>query len=77
MKETEMENYIYLCWGQIWAMTFWYHDPEEKRYRFEQLLLVLDKTKHYEVIKNIIFHKNFLFLKYQDRNLQPPFRMHF
>ena len=47
MKETEMENYIYLCWGQIWAMTFWYHDPEEKRYRFEQLLLVLDKTKHY------------------------------
>lgn len=62
MKETEMENYIYLCWGQIWAMTFWYHDPEEKRYRFEQLLLVLDKTKHYEVIKNY-FIQNYLFLK--------------
>ncbi len=49
MKETEMENYIYLCWAQLWAMTFWYHDAEEKRFRFEQLLSVLDKTKHYEV----------------------------
>jgi len=51
MKETEMENYIYLCWAQLWAMTFWYVDPEEKRFRFEQLLNVLDKTKHYEVKK--------------------------
>jgi len=49
MKETEMENYIYLCWAHLWAMTFWYHDPEEKRFRFEQLLSVLDKTKHFEV----------------------------
>jgi len=49
MKETVMENYIYLCWAQLWAMTFWYHDPEEKRYRFNQLLNVLDRLGQYEV----------------------------
>jgi hypothetical protein len=49
MKETVMENYIYLCWAQLWAMTFWYHDTEEKPYRFKQLLNVLDRLGHYEV----------------------------
>jgi len=54
MKETVMENYIYLCWAQLWAMTFWYHDPEEKRFRFNQLLNVLDRLGQYEV--NFIFN---------------------
>lgn len=44
-----MENYIYLCWLQLWAMTFWYHDNIERTYRFQQLLDVLDKVKHHEV----------------------------
>lgn len=57
MKETEMENYIYLCWAQLWAMTFWYVDPEEKRFRFEQLLSVLDKTKHYEVNIFLLYNR--------------------
>lgn len=61
MKETEMENYIYLCWAQLWAMTFWYVEPEEKRFRFEQLLSVLDKTKHYEVTTEKI--EQFFYLK--------------
>lgn len=61
MKETVMENYIYLCWAQLWAMTFWYHDPEEKRYRFNQLLNVLDRLGQYEV--NISFIIDFR-LKY-------------
>jgi hypothetical protein len=51
MEETIMENYIYLCWAQLWAGTFWYHDEIEKQYRFSQLLEVLDKLTHYEVIK--------------------------
>ena len=45
----EMDNCIYLCWIQLWAMTFWYHDEEEKRYRFQQLLSVLDKVKNHEM----------------------------
>jgi len=57
-----MENYIYLCWAQLWAMTFWYHDPEEKRYRFNQLLNVLDRLGQYEV-------NNFNILNYLKQNI--------
>jgi hypothetical protein len=44
-----MENYIYLCWIQLWAMTLWYQDEIEKRYRFQQLLGVLDKIRNHEM----------------------------
>ena len=45
----EMENCIYLCWIQLWSMVFWYHDEIEKRYRFQQLLGILDKVKMHEM----------------------------
>jgi len=45
----EMDNSIYLCWIQLWSMTFWYHDTEEKHYRFQQMLIVLDKVKNHEM----------------------------
>jgi hypothetical protein len=44
-----MENYIYLCWIQLWAMSLWYLDEHEKRYRFQQLLGVLDKVRNHEM----------------------------
>ena len=41
MRVNDMDNYIYLCWMQMWAITFWYCDQKEKRYRFQELLKVL------------------------------------
>lgn len=49
IHQTEMENFIYLCWLQLWAMTFWYQEEEERRYRFQQLLQVLDMVRNHEV----------------------------
>ncbi len=52
----EMENYINLCWIQLWAMTFWYHDELEKRFRFQQLLNILDCVINHEMeIFNLLF----------------------
>lgn len=48
-QQSEMENYIYLCWIQLWAMTFWYHDENEKKYRFQHMLSVLEKVQSHEV----------------------------
>ncbi len=51
-----MKNYIYLCWMQMWAMTFWYCDEIEQNYRFQKLLEVLTKTSCYEMeIFNLLF----------------------
>lgn len=52
----EMENYVYLCWMQLWAMTFWYHDKEEQNNRFNELLKVIDKVYYHEIeVFNLIF----------------------
>ena len=35
-RQNDMKNYIDHCWLQMWAMTFWYCDKKEKKYRFQQ-----------------------------------------
>jgi len=56
MRENDMKNYIYLCWMQMWAMTFWYCDVIEQNYRFQKLLEILNKTSCYEMeIFNLLF----------------------
>ena len=56
MRQNDMKNYIYLCWMQMWAMTFWYCDEIEQNYRFQKLLEVLSKTSCYEMeIFNLLF----------------------
>ena len=56
MRLNDMDNYIYLCWMQIWAITFWYCEEKEKRYRFQELLKVLSKTSSHEMeIFNLLF----------------------
>ena len=56
MRENDMKNYIYLCWMQMWAMTFWYCDEKEQNYRFQKLLEILNKTSCYEMeIFNLLF----------------------
>ena len=87
-KQNDMNNYIDLCWLQMWAMTFWYCDDEkEKKFRFRQLINVLNKTSSHEMeIINLLFdtlEKNgeeYMVLKLYDilikLRLNPSFKVH-
>ena len=56
MRQNDMINYVYLCWIQMWGMTFWYCDEKEKKYRFQELLKVINKTTNHEMeIFNLLF----------------------
>ena len=56
IRENDMKNYIYICWMQMWSMTFWYCDEIEQNYRFQKLIEVLNKTTCYEMeIFNLLF----------------------
>ena len=55
-RQNDMKNYIDLCWIEMWAMTFWYCDDGEKRYRFQELMKVLSKISSHEMeIFNLVF----------------------
>ena len=55
-NEIEMLNYIYLTYIEIWGYSYFYQKLEERNYRFEELLLVLDKVYHHEIeLFNILF----------------------
>lgn len=51
-----MENYVYLCWLEIFAVTFWYHEEKEKPLRFQQLLNMIKKLKWIDVRNIILFN---------------------
>ena len=52
----EMKNNLYLTWLEIWSYTFWYFDKEEREYRFDMALDILDKVIHHEInIFNLMF----------------------
>jgi hypothetical protein len=52
----EMKNNLYLTWLEVWAYTFWYLDKEERTFRFDQMLGILDKVAHHEMnIFNLMF----------------------
>ncbi len=56
IHKIEMKNYIYLTWLELWAFSFWYFDKKERKYRFNQLIKVLDKVIHHEMeIFNLLF----------------------
>ena len=87
MRLNDMDNYIYLCWMQMWAITFWYCDDIEKRYRFQELLKVLNKTSSHEMeIFNLLFEtlsiygEDYMVLKLYDilltLHLNPSFKVH-
>ena len=87
MRLNDMDNYIYLCWMQMWAITFWYCDEKEKRYRFQELLKVLNKTSSHEMeIFNLLFEtlsiygEDYMILKLYDilltLHLNPSFKVH-
>ena len=87
MRVNDMDNYIYLCWMQMWAITFWYCNQKEKRYRFQELLKVLGKTSSHEMeIFNLLFEalslygEDYMVLKLYDilltLHLNPSFKVH-
>ena len=87
MRLNDMDNYIYLCWMQMWAITFWYCDQKERRYRFQELLKVLNKTSSHEMeIFNLLFEtlsiygEDYMVLKLYDilltLHLNPSFKVH-
>ena len=55
-RNLEMKNYLYLTWLETWAYCFKYIDVNERHYRFDQMLDVLNKVIHHEInIFNLIF----------------------
>ena len=55
-KNLEMRNYVYLTWLEIWSFTFCYIEKNERQYRFNQMLDILDKVIHHEMnIFNLMF----------------------
>ena len=86
-KQDDMINYIYLSWMQMWAMTFWYCDEQEKRYWFQELVKIIEKTTSHEMeIYNLLFEalslygKDYMILKLYDillkLHLNPSFKVH-
>ena len=87
VRLNDMDNYIYLCWMHMWALTFWYCDQKEKKYRFQKLLEVIKKTSSHEMeIFNLLFEalslygEDYMVLKLYDillnLHLNPSFKVH-
>jgi hypothetical protein len=87
IRLNDMEKYIYLCWMQMWALTFWYSEESEKRYWFQELVRIIEKSNCYEMeIFNLLFEtlnqygKETMVLKLYDiilkKRLNPSFKVH-
>ena len=83
----DMKKYIYLCWMQMWALTFWYSEENEKRYWFQELVRIIEVSSCYEMeIFNLLFEalnrygKENMVLKLYDillkKRLNPSFKVH-
>ena len=83
----DMKKYIYLCWMQMWALTFWYSEENEKNYWFQELLRIIEASSCYEMeIFNLLFEalNNYgqkeMVLKLYDillkKHLNPSFQIH-
>ena len=83
----DMKKYIYLCWMQMWAMTFWYCEDKEKNYWFQELVRIIELSNCYEMeIFNLLFEtlnkygKETMVLKLYsillNKRLNPSFKVH-
>ena len=51
-----MLNYIYLAYIQMWGYCYYYQSGNEKDYRFNQLIKILNKVYHHEIeLFNFLF----------------------
>ena len=87
IRKNDMKNYIYLCWMQMFAMTFWYCEEYEKKYRFQEFIKILEKTNCYEMeLFNLLFEtlstygKDYMVLQLYDAllklHLNPSLKVH-
>jgi hypothetical protein len=55
IKTNETTNYINLVWLKMWVATYYYHDKQEQKYRFFQMLNILEKINQHEmgVVNNL------------------------
>jgi hypothetical protein len=55
IKTNEIGNYINIIWLKMWVSTFYYQDKQEQKYRFYQMLNILEKINQHEtgVINNL------------------------
>jgi len=83
----DMKKYIYLCWMQMWALTFWYSKENEKKFWFQELLRIIEVSSCYEMeIFNLLFEalnnygkENMVLRLYSillKRRLNPSFKVH-
>ncbi len=49
IKTNETTNYINLIWLKMWVSTFYYQDKQEQKYRFFQMLKILEKIYQHEI----------------------------
>ena len=86
IKNSEIENDNYLSYLIIWSLTFWYTDKEEREFRFNQMIEVLDRIEEHEIeICEILLEsvvKNgtednirLLYKKFIDRKLNPSWKI--
>lgn len=52
--QIDMRHYIIMVWLKMFAMTFWYMKPIEKRIRFEVMINILINTQFIEVCFNYL-----------------------
>ena len=56
LKNSKSDNDLYLCYLILWSMAFWYIEEEEKDFRFEKMLDILEKVEEHDVkIFEILF----------------------
>lgn len=55
IKTNETTNYIHLLWLKLWVSSFYYHDKQEQKYRFFQMLKIIERISQHEmgVINNL------------------------
>jgi hypothetical protein len=46
----DLENIVYICWLNLFALSFWYCESIEKQFRFFQLMSVIKSTNYIDVI---------------------------
>jgi len=55
IRRNETTNYIHLLWLKLWVSSFYYHDKQEQKYRFFQMLKIIERISQHEmgVINNL------------------------
>ena len=51
-----IKNYLYLIYIELWANSYWYQESIEKKFRFKQLLQIINKINNHEIeLYNLLF----------------------